>query len=385
MPAFLSYPFSPSKVLLRTSIQFTQRMVENVFGYDYGIKPKVMVVADTEFPEILRNSFVAVGYNQVPQFGDRVNVPLLMMLFKDLESGDKCFTHFNAWCNASGDGESVGVGFVEFEDGGYGMCIYPEHEQLIERCISEVLRPEVEPLVISIGHLKAFEERSIGYQWFKSLIRAGIAEFILAPGTPEYGLMLDLAIIKRKVHFYSEKDVPEDTMEKLLITSRELQGKAKLKMHSPSELVPTAKEIRERRCFQLRRFFPVTIERLRLNQEFLGIKKRLIEEGYKEWQIIQAACNICLIHRSPKVFASDDGSSESRQKDSIPIRILDYLLINIEGLDLSLPPLEKLSFEIMRRQIYADSIELIRYFTTTEVDEKDNKEIQNDIMTLGLL
>jgi hypothetical protein len=358
-------------------------MVENVFGYDYGTKPKVMVVADMEFPEMLRNSFMALGYGQVPQFGDLVNVPFLMMLFKDLENGDKCFSHFNTWCNASGDGDAVGVGFVEFDGGGYGMCIYQEHEHLVERCISEVHRPEVEPLIINIGHLKAFEEKSIGYQWFKSLIKAGAAEFILAPGTSEYGLMLDFAIIKRKVHFYSEKDIPENTMEYLLIKSRESQGKAELKMHEPSELIPTAKEIHDRRCFQLRRFFPVTIERLRLNQEFLGIKKSLIEEGYKEWQIFQAACNICLIYRSPELFASDDDASD--QMDSIPIRILDYLLINIENLHLPLPPLEKLSAEIMRRQIYADSIELIRYFTATKVDEKDNKEIQNDLMILGLL
>jgi hypothetical protein len=62
-------------------------MVEIVHGYDYGTKPKVMVVADIEFPEILRNSFMALGYGQVPQFGDLANVPLLMMLFKDLDGG----------------------------------------------------------------------------------------------------------------------------------------------------------------------------------------------------------------------------------------------------------------------------------------------------------
>jgi hypothetical protein len=43
-PAFLSHPFSPSKSIKDLSI--TQRMAENVFGYDYGIKPKVMAVAN---------------------------------------------------------------------------------------------------------------------------------------------------------------------------------------------------------------------------------------------------------------------------------------------------------------------------------------------------
>jgi len=235
---------------------------------------------------------------------------------------------------------------------------------------------------MNVGHLKTFEEKSNGYHWFKSIINVG--KFILAPGTSEYGLMLDLAIIKRKVHFYSEKDIPENTMENLLVKSRESQGKAELQTHSLSELIPTAKEIHERRCFQLRRFFPVTIERLRLFQEFQEIKKGLIEEGYKEWQIFQAACNICLIHRVPALFASDDNPSELHQTDNISIRVLDYLLANIEDLSLSLPP-EELSVEIMRRQIYTDSVELIKYFTASEVPEKEMKEIQNDLITLGLL
>ncbi len=343
----------------------------------------MMIVADIEFPEILRNSFMALGYGQVPQFGNLENVPLLMMLFKDLDSGDKCFSHFNAWCNASGDGDAVGIGFVEFEDGGYGMCIYPDHEQLVKRSVSEVHLQEVEPLIVSVGHLKTFEEKSNGYIWFKSIINAG--KFILAPGTSKYGLMLDLSIIKRKVQFYSEKDIPENTMENLLVKSRESQGKAGLQKHSPSELIPTAREIHERRCFQLRRFFPITIERLRLNQEFLEIKKGLIEEGYKEWQIFQAACNICLIHRVPTLFVSDKNPSELHQTDSISFRILDYLLANIEDLSLPLPQLEELSVEIMRRQIYIDSVELIKYFTAGELAEKEMKEIQKNLITLGLL
>ena len=155
--------------------------------------------------------------------------------------------------------------------------------------------------------------------------------------------------------------------------------------HSPRELRPTTKEIQERRCNQLRRFFPVTIERLRFNQEFLKIENKLIEEGYKEWQIFQAACNICLIHRSPGLLASDDDAAESHKTDSISIRILDYLLVNIEDLSSSLPPLEKLSIELMRQQIYADSIELIRYFKAADFDEKELKDVQNDLITLGLL
>lgn len=357
-------------------------MVENAFGYDYGTKPQVVVVADMEFPEILRRSFIALAYVQVPQFGSLINSPLLMMVFKDEDSGHKCFTHFNSWCNATGDGDVIGVGFVEFDSGEYGMCIYQDHESLVKQYVSEIHRPEVEPIVMNIGHLKMFPEQSKGYRWFKALVEK--EKFILAPGTSEYGPMLDLGIIKGKAHFFNERNIPENTMENILVKLKSGR-QSEVQRHSPRELRPKNKEISERRCEQIRRFFPATIERLRLNQEFLKAKNKLKEEGYKEWQIFQAACNICLVCRAPELFSSTENISGSGQTDTISIRILDYLLANIEDLSLSLPPLEKLSVEIMHRQIYIDSLELIKYFTAAEVPEKEMKEMQNDLITLGLL
>ena len=358
-------------------------MVEIVYGYDYGIKPKVMVVADIEFPEILRTSFMALGYGQVPQFGDLANVPLLVMLFRDLESGDKCFSHFNAWCNNTSEKEdAVGVGFIEFDSGEYGMCIYQEVESLIEQFILDLHRPEVEPIIMSVGHLKMFPEQSRSYRWFKALVEK--EKFVLAPGTSEYGPMLDRGFIKRKAHFFTEKNIPENTMENVLVKLKSGR-QSEVRQHSVLELRLTAKEIQDRRCNQLRRFFPVTIERLRSNQEILKIENKLKEEGYKKWQIIQAICNICLVHRSPELYVSDDDALESHKTDSISIRILDHLLVNIEDLSVSLPPLEKLSIGLVRQQIYADSIELIRYFKAADFDKKELKDVQNELITLGLL
>ncbi|MGA9099257.1 MAG: hypothetical protein WB392_10030, partial [Methanotrichaceae archaeon] len=154
-----------------------------VFGYDYGTKPQVAVIADIEFPEILRSSFIALAYDQVPQFGALVNSPLLTMVFKDDDGAQKCFTHFNSWCNSSGDGDIVGIGFIEFDSGEYGMCIYQEFDHVIKQCIPELLRSEVEPTLMSVGHLKMFPVQSEGYQWFKTL--AEKEKFVLAPGTSE--------------------------------------------------------------------------------------------------------------------------------------------------------------------------------------------------------
>jgi hypothetical protein len=356
-------------------------MTNIAFGYDYGTKHQVVVVADMEFPEMLRSSFIALAYGQVPQFGALVNSPLLMMVFKDEDSAQKCFTHFNSWRNASGDGDAIGVGFIEFDNGEFGMCIYQEHESLIEQYISELHRPEVEPTVMSIGHLKIFSEQSKGYQWFKALAKK--EKFVLAPGTSEYGPMLDLGIIKQKAHFYAEKNIPENTMENLLMKLKSGR-QSEVQRYSPRELRQTAKELQERRCNQLRRFFPVTIERLRLNQEFLKLENKLTEDGYKNWQIFQAACNICLANRVPELF--DSAETTSGQANTIPIRILDYLLANFEDLSILLPPMEEFSAERMRQQICADAMETIQYFTAArEVNKKEPKEVQDDLIALGLL
>lgn len=302
-------------------------MVENAFGYDYGTKPHVVVVANMEFPEILRSSFIALAYGQTPQFGALMNSPLLMMVFKDEDSGNKCFAHFNSWCNASEDGDAIGIGFIEFDSGEYGICIYQDHESVVKQYISEIRRPEVDPIIMNVGHLKMFTEQSKGYRWFKSRVEK--EKFILAPGTSKCLPISDLGIIKTKAHFFNEKCIPENTMENLLVKLKSGR-QSEVKRHSSRELRPTDKEIRDRRCGQLRRFFPVTIERLRLNQEFFKTKQKLKEEGYKEWQIFQAACNICLVCRIPELFDSTENIFGSGQTDTLSIRILDYLLANIE-------------------------------------------------------
>ncbi|MGA9098662.1 MAG: hypothetical protein WB392_06980, partial [Methanotrichaceae archaeon] len=68
------------------------------------------------------------------------------------------------------------------------------------------------------------------------------------------------------------------------------------------------------------------------------------------------------------------------------IRILNYLLANLEDLSASLPPMEEFSAEKMRQQICADSRETIQYFTASdEINKKEPIEVQNDLITLGLL
>src|SRR5215475_311563 len=87
-------------------------------------KSKVMIVGDGEFPSLLNRSFMALGYGQVPQFAILVNAPLLAMRFNNEHIGRECFTRFKNWTEGSRDGDAIGVSFIEFEGGEYGMCTF---------------------------------------------------------------------------------------------------------------------------------------------------------------------------------------------------------------------------------------------------------------------
>lgn len=65
-----------------------------MFGFDYGTKPRVAVVGDLEFPQLLSDGLVALGYLEIPQFGVLVDPPVLVMAFWDKTIAKECFTHF---------------------------------------------------------------------------------------------------------------------------------------------------------------------------------------------------------------------------------------------------------------------------------------------------
>ena len=353
-------------------------------GYDYGPKPKVIVVSDVEFPDLMkRGDLSALGYSKLPQFGILVNAPLLVMFFNDGKAGRECFTHFKGWSDASGDGDAVKIGFIEFENGDYGLCIYPENRHLIERSIPEIHRSEVEPIIMVVSYLKVFQQRSGYYDWFKSAVKT--SPFILAPGTVEDGPMLDLAIRKQEVHFYHENDIPENTMEAALLRSRKADGEGELHRPIPPEIKPSAQDIYERRLSQLRRFFPVTLEHIRFNPDFDQIQKQLTEEGYKDWQVVQAVCNMALKHRTPQLFDTSKVSSGSSQESETKMKILDYLLTNFEDISIAFPSLNRSSSVKLRKQIEADEYDLLQYVAAPDVPKIPTNEIRNELAKYGLV
>lgn len=353
-----------------------------VQGFDYGTKPTVAVIGDIGFPELLRRGLAGLGYSLLPQHGLLVNPPLLVMIFEDADTARECFTRFRGWCQDAPDGDAVGTTFIEYDSGEYGFCVYQEPRLLVQRLVPEPERSEFEQLMMVTAHLKLFPSQSPHYSWFKSAVRDRM--FVLAPGTKDGELILDLALRKGQVHFYAQDQIPE---ESIASTFARLEGEAGPPLPRPvsSEMKLRPRNIAERRRAQLSRFFPVTLERLAFQPSFDELKSQLKAEGYREWQVVQAACNVLLRRRKPELFRTV-GTPASGQLEPQPSP-LEYLLHNSEDLSAPKPAEGALSASALRRQIHADMRHLLGYVGATDFlkTRHSRKQLQMELERRELL
>ena len=355
--------------------------MERAIGYDYGTKLRMMVVGDMEFPSLLGDNLLALAYAVEPQFGALVDAPMLVMVFEGEAAGRECFRHFERWCEASGSGDAVALGFVELGSNEYVMCLYPEHERLVQRIIPETHRPEVVPLIFTVGYSKTFPRQSGGYDWFKRAV--GRSPFIVAPATPTGFVMTDAAFYKTEIGFYREDDLPENSMELSLIRSR--RGEEDVRGPVPPEVEASPREVAERRRSQLSRFFPVTLERLSFDAAFRQTLEQLAGEGYQEWQVVQAGCNLALRYYAPNLFLpsneeADDSAGESNRAD-----ILDYLLRHTEDAMGTFPPAGEMTASALREQIAADGRDLLSYVARADAPDSPPEDLQTELAGRGLL
>jgi len=303
-----------------------------------------------------------------------VDVPVLGMLFDSEKSARDCFEHFKRWAEASESGDAVGIGFIEFENNEYGMCIYQDVDLLIARTIPETIRPEVDPIFMFSSYIKIFPEQSRGYAWFKNAVTN--SPFLLAPSTPNGPLLMDLVIQKRNVSFYKQSDVPEHSPEGVALRSRASGGETDLHRPIPESMKPRPQEVTARRRDQLRRFFPVTLERMSWNPSFSAAREHLLNEGFREWQLKQAWCNRSLRHR----YREDFDKSEPNVVD-----VLIRLVNTYDTVATPEMPLNEGSIDILRGQIRADTVYLLASVLAPDQPDLDGQDVQVELSRCGFM
>ena len=119
-----------------------------MLGFDYSIKPNTMVLGDVEYPKLIHESKpVGMGYGILPHYGLLIEPPFTCLIFENKEKGNECFKHFKDWSESSNDGDAVALSFIEKNDGGYTVCVYPEYSRLTDRCLPKYLQSEVSSIV----------------------------------------------------------------------------------------------------------------------------------------------------------------------------------------------------------------------------------------------
>lgn len=357
--------------------------MESCVGYDYGVKSRVMVVGDVEFPSLMGDKFLALAYAVEPQFGALMDAPMLIMVFESEAAGRECFEHFNNWRETSESGDAVALGFVELGSDDYVMCIYPEHERLVRRTIPDTHRPEVDPLIFTVGYSKTFPRQSGGYDWFKSA--AGRSPFIVAPGIPTGSVLTDVAFYKTEVNFYRHDDMPEHSMEAGLMRLRGDEKAGGAYRPVPPEVGAKPREIAKRRRSQLSRFFPVTLERLSFNSSFGQTLEGLTREGFKKWQVVQAGCNLALKSYATELFSPGDEGEGEPPEELNRADILDYLLEHTEEAMETFPPINEMTVSALREQIAADSRDLLSYVAGSKAPDSLLEDPQAELARRGLL
>ena len=356
-------------------------------GYDYGLKPRLMLLGNTDFPELLRKSFVALLYGRMPDFEGLVEPLYLGLAFEDSHVARRCFGIFKEWADAVGNGDALCLNFIEFKSQEFALCLSPQREMFLDRMLPPSHRDEFDSLILLVGHMKMFPKMSEGYLYFRN--KAQKSPFVVLPETRS-GPLMDLAFRKSEIHFWKEEEVPENSVEFGL-----LQSKLGAPNSTPQPQTVKSKMSREdvalRRKRQLSRFYPVTLERLRLQSAWREAARELESEGFRLWQIEQAACNLALRHRVPELFVAAPRKAAESNQEPDTVGITDYLLNNSETVTVKVNIPKILDRQALRLQMTLDSAQLLSYFGNQEnSDPKSDKylipsAVQQELARLNLL
>lgn len=324
-----------------------------MFGYDYGIKPKIMIVGDVEFSNYLHKANIyGIGYMSIPENALQ-NRPLkIALIFNNEEYGRKSMQSFHNWINNSDKNEDAFVmDIIEREDGGYTLCFYQDIECTIRRNIPDQLRKWVTPMITNIVHYKEIDSISDYYSKFKNALK--FTECHICGGTKNKQFIEFPDIIKKKINIYKEKNIPQGT-------PIAMGYRAKNAHINREEFDKIQQEnLEQDREAGLKYFFPITYDKI-LKKNFC---KDVVQElllSYEKTIVVQAICNLILFHRL-KV----EGKLEILQKDYY-MNILEYLLDNYESLRSCFPDESEITKDLILEQIELDNKVRIKEFNIKE-------------------
>ncbi|KAF6700423.1 hypothetical protein [Bacillus sp. EKM501B] len=254
------------------------------------------------------------------------------------------------WVDASGgDGDAVALDFVESKNNGYTLCIYPDPDRLIDRCVPKSLKDWIKPLVTFSTYFKQIDHVSENYSRLKNASKfSNLKVHLIKDGRP----IEKLFFIKNKVNFFTEENVPENSLVYDFFNNKNKHPDNQFEINNDYFKKIKSEELEkleEKRLKKIKYFFPITFEKVK-NSSNLSDAIKHLSEIYSYSQILQAICNIVLNFR-----LEEEGIKEiTKNPEQFQINILEYILENYEEFDSPFPDFNQIDKVQIEAQIKLD-------------------------------
>jgi len=303
----------------------------------------------------------------------------------------KAFGEFKRWA-ASGDGDAVELIFIFLKDGGYLLSIGREGGRAV-RDLQGLDRTYC-PIVFGGIYTKMFDTRHIAIHKFREYKRERLTSpflFGAAVTRRSAGRALQVEdvealpdidpLLKFEAEFLDEDSLhPGAPYHSVLKSWQQSRSRSKRERQPPP--LPDIKQLPEdyfrQRARMLERHFPVTIERIR-TRRYLQLMSVIQENGVKDWQAEQAACNLLLscsiCNGQPFYPTAASGELERRVAEAVRQRE--------ERSDV--PELTSFSADQIIEQVRLDAVALLRAERRPVPSPPSLDSLQKSLAGLNLL
>lgn len=328
-------------------------------GFDFGIRPPLMLVGDMSFSESFTkaNCLGVVYLFQESEQGERIPVQIAF-IFENEGPAEEFLESLLSWVEKSeGDGDAVGLDFIENTDGGYTIAIYPEMEHFISRMIPKHLEGQVSPMAMLQTHFKRFDALGENYKNFKKNYgaRNDIAIGYLIGNPNKIVKQSERYFKKKQFNFYSEPDIPQNSPAHSYKATLDISNFDPSKLDKPPK--EPIEEIRQRRESQIKTLLPLT--RKKIDNGWLNEVIQSLSDEYDSSEIHQAICNLVVFERLGR---NPDLKGEFLEHGHL-LNILEHLLSTFESFDSFYPDDSFFTKSRLEEQIIKDRMELHNYLS----------------------
>jgi hypothetical protein len=327
------------------------------FGFDYGLKPRLMLVADISFPEYFQKAkCVAVAFVHCPDSKGNLITTELGFLCEVEEYAEKLMDCLMQWVIDSGDdGDAVEMEFIELLNGEYMLAFAPNVDRFLKRMLTPVMIDRVDPLLTMVTQSKSGMRVGENYLLFKSQYVRGrripVRIFIGKDGKIQKPG--ERYFVKTEFKFSKEGELPHDSIGRTLLAKKDNPFNPKnLKRKGPVDMAP----IEKRRMEELNYFFPLLLDRIE-RENWLEAVISSMPPHISRPEMIQAICNIVLLER----LKQNNPQGIKTNGIGYDMDLLQYLLQQVESFGSYFPPPELFTKALIKRQAKLDKKYLTEY------------------------